>query len=516
MAKKILVVDDDVDMCNLLLRFLTRNGFEVVSAHTGKNAVELLPNFNPDLVLCDYRLDDMTGTDLISKFKEFKFQLPVIIITGYSDIKTAVEVMKTGATDYVTKPLFPDEILLTINKILNADTSIKSSSLQKKTGTQKISNYANKDYVFGNSPSFNKIIEQIKRVAPTNYTVIIYGESGSGKEVIAKEIHRSSKRSGQSFQAVDCGALSKELAASELFGHEKGSFTGAVAEKKGIFELANGGTVFLDEIANLSYDVQVSLLRVVQERKMRRVGGIKDIDLDVRIIVASNEKLLDASKKGKFREDLYHRFNEFSIDVPPLKERREDILMFAGFFLEKANEELEKDINGLSAEVANIFKNYVWPGNLREMKNVIKRAALLTDGIYIETSSLPFELVNYSRLQFDVHVPTQHYANQDNNEVEPQQPSNNYQYSQEPVIIYRDAPSSAAPVVFDIPLPPHKHVILNEKSLRGASLDAEYETIVSALKAANFNKSKAAKILNVDRKTLYNKMRQFKEFNNEL
>jgi two-component system response regulator HydG len=514
------VVDDDVDMCSLLLRFLTRNGFEVSCAHTGKSAVDILPNFNPDLVLCDYRLDDMTGTYLISKFKAFRFQLPVIIITGYSDIKTAVEVMKTGATDYVTKPLFPDEILLTINKILNADTSVKPSAVQKKNDTQKNSNYANKDYVFGNSLSFNKIIEQIKRVTPTNYTVIIYGESGSGKEVIAKEIHRNSKRSGESFQAVDCGALSKELAASELFGHEKGSFTGAVAEKKGIFEVANGGTVFLDEIANLSYDVQVSLLRVVQERKMRRVGGLKDIDLDVRIIVASNEKLLDAAKKGKFREDLYHRFNEFSIDVPPLKERREDILMFAGFFLEKANEELEKDINGLSAEVANIFKNYVWPGNLREMKNVIKRAALLTDGIYIETSSLPFELVNYSRLQFD--VPTQPYTNYNNIELEPQQPINtsqppinNYQYSQEPVIIYRDTPT-VAPVVFDIPLQPQKQVTLNEKSLRGASLDAEYETIVSALKAANFNKSKAAKILNVDRKTLYNKMRQFKEFNNEL
>lgn len=510
MSKKILVVDDDVDMCSLLNRFLTRNGFEVACVHTGKSAVEILPNFNPDLVLCDYRLDDMTGTDLMSKFKAFSFQLPVIIITGYSDIKTAVEVMKSGAIDYVTKPLFPDEILLTIKKILDGGETAKPSS-QKKTITKKETNFTNKEYVFGNSPSFNKIIEQIKRVAPTNYSVIIYGESGSGKEVIAKEIHRSSKRSGEAFQAVDCGALSKELAASELFGHEKGSFTGAVAEKKGIFELANGGTVFLDEIANLSYDVQVSLLRVVQERKMRRVGGIKDIDLDVRIIVASNEKLLDASKKGKFREDLYHRFNEFSIDVPPLRDRREDILMFAGFFLEKANEELEKCINGLSAEVANIFKNYVWPGNLREMKNVIKRAALLTDGSFIESSSLPFELVNYSRLQFELPAQIQPvFAEEEQN-----QPVI-YLQPQEPIIIYRDAPQTAAPIVFDTQIPQHKPTQLNEKSLRGASLDAEYETIVAALKAANFNKSKAAKILNVDRKTLYNKMRQFNEFNHEL
>ena len=513
MAKKILVVDDDVDMCNLLNRFLTRNGFEVSCVYTGKSAVDILPNFNPDIILCDYRLDDMTGTDLISKFKAFSFQLPVIIITGYSDIKTAVEVMKSGAIDYVTKPLFPDEILLTINKILNGETPSKPAQ-QKKQISSKESSYANKEYIFGNSPSFNKIIEQIKRVSPTNYTVIIYGESGSGKEVIAKEIHRNSKRSGQAFQAVDCGALSKELAASELFGHEKGSFTGAVTEKKGIFEIANGGTVFLDEITNLSYDVQVSLLRVVQERKMRRVGGLKDIDLDVRIIVASNEKLLDAAKKGKFREDLYHRFNEFSIDVPALKERREDILMFAGFFLEKANEELEKNINGLSAEVANIFKNYVWPGNLREMKNVIKRSALLTDGTFIETSSLPFELVNYSRLQFE--TPLQHKnIEQENSGSNEDVVYTNYNLPQEPLIIYRDVPSHAPPVIFDTQIPQHKPQ-LNEKSLRGASLDAEYETIVAALKAANFNKSKAAKILDVDRKTLYNKMRQFKEFNNEI
>ncbi len=522
MAKKILVVDDDVDMCSLLNRFLTRNGYEVAVAHTGKNATELLPNFNPDLVLCDYRLDDINGTDLMAKFKEHSYQLPVIIITGYSDIKTAVEVMKSGAIDYVTKPLFPDEILLTIKKVLDTDAAPKAAP--PKNVNKKEKAYTNNEYVFGNSPSFTRIIEQIKRVSPTNYSVIIYGESGSGKEVIAKEIHRNSKRSGQAFMAVDCGALSKELAASELFGHEKGSFTGAVGEKKGIFELANQGTVFLDEIANLSYDVQVSLLRVVQERKMRRVGGVKDIELDVRIIVASNEKLLDAAKKGKFREDLYHRFNEFSIDVPPLRERREDILMFAGFFLEKANEELDKNINGLGAEVANIFKNYIWPGNLREMKNVIKRAALLTDGNYIETSSLPFELVNYSRLQFEAPVnlvPTPQPPPQPTHFEEYHTENFTYPSQQDPVIIYKEV-QSAPPVIFDTSYhssnayQAKKNFPLNEKSLRSASLDAEYETIVAALKAANFNKSKAAKILNVDRKTLYNKMRQFKEFNSEI
>ena len=238
-------------------------------------------------------------------------------------------------------------------------------------------------------------------VAPTNYSVIISGESGSGKEAIAQEIHSRSKRSHAPFIAIDCGALSRELAASELFGHEKGSFTGAQNQKIGSLELGNGGTVFLDEIANLSYDVQVSLLRVVQERKLRRVGGNKDIDLDIRIIVASNEQLWDAAKIGRFREDLYYRFNEFSINVPPLRERRDDILTFAHFFLDKSNSELEKDVKGFTPEVEQIFKYYKWPGNLRELKNVVKRSALLADGDIIDVKALPFELVNHNRLAFD-------------------------------------------------------------------------------------------------------------------
>ena len=237
-------------------------------------------------------------------------------------------------------------------------------------------------------------------MAPTSYSVIIYGETGSGKESIAQEIHNRSKRSSKTFIAIDCGALSKELAASELFGHEKGSFTGAVNQKIGCFELANGGTIFLDEVANLPYDVQVSLLRVVQERKMRRVGGTKDIDLDVRILIASNELLWNATRTGKFREDLYHRFNEFSIEIPPLRERRDDIMLFAGHFLQTTNEELGKQVKGFDPDVEEIFKKYVWYGNLRELKNVIKRATLLTEGEFIEASSLPFEISNYSKLQF--------------------------------------------------------------------------------------------------------------------
>ncbi|MGZ3975598.1 MAG: sigma-54-dependent transcriptional regulator, partial [Flavisolibacter sp.] len=425
----------------------------------------------------------------------------VIIITGYSDIKIAVEVMKMGAYDYITKPLFPDEILVTIKKALE-DAGRGESSPAVHTTTpapaplseqRSASTATNKDktqgvtvsgdYIFGDSPIFKQILQQIDLVAPTNYTVIIHGESGSGKEAIAQEIHKRSKRKSRPFVAIDCGALSKELAGSELFGHEKGSFTGALNQKVGSFETANGGTIFLDEIANLSYDIQISLLRVVQERKMRRVGGLKDIDLDVRIIIASNERLWDAVRRGKFREDLYHRFNEFSIDVPPLRQRPDDVMLFANHFLHQTNLELGKNIRRFSAEVENIFRNYVWYGNLRELRNVIKRATLLTDTEEIEASSLPFEISHFNKLQFE------------------KQPEPAYSS-------VASVPNSFTEVIEN----PRS---MSETTLKGASIDAEYEMILKALKKVNFNKSKAAKLLNIDRKTLYNKMKQYQEFNNQ-
>src|SRR5688572_32557249 len=407
--QKILVIDDDRDMCLLLKRFLSKHGFEVEDANTSKKAIELLDATEYSLVLCDFRLDNMDGKTMLIKIKEKYPHMPVIIITGYSDIKIAVEVMKLGAFDYITKPLFPDEIILTIRKALekNEAGNVPAASTvvvpgddkkEKKNGSANGGGTGNitisGQYIFGDSMAFRQILQQIELVGPTNYSVIIYGESGSGKEAIAQEIHKRSKRSKQPFIAIDCGALSKELAGSELFGHEKGAFTGALNQKVGSFEMANGGTIFLDEIANLSYDIQVSLLRVVQERKMRRVGGLKDIELDVRIIIASNERLWDAVRKGKFREDLYHRFNEFSIDIPPLRQRPDDVLLFANHFLHQTNAELGKRISRFSQEVESIFRSYVWYGNLRELKNVIKRATLLSDGEEIEASALPFEISN--------------------------------------------------------------------------------------------------------------------------
>ncbi|HEY6955453.1 MAG TPA: sigma-54 dependent transcriptional regulator [Flavisolibacter sp.] len=500
----ILIIDDDRDMCLLLKRFLTRHGYEVLEAYNGKKALELLESTEPSLVMCDFRLEDMEGNVLLGKIKERYPHLPVIIITGYSDIKIAVEVMKMGAYDYITKPLFPDEILVTIKKALeDADRGESSPAIHTTTPAaapvagvaeqRSASTATNKDktqgvtvsgeYIFGDSPIFKQILQQIDLVAPTNYTVIIHGESGSGKEAIAQEIHKRSKRKSKPFVAIDCGALSKELAGSELFGHEKGSFTGALNQKVGSFETANGGTIFLDEIANLSYDIQISLLRVVQERKMRRVGGLKDIDLDVRIIIASNERLWDAVRRGKFREDLYHRFNEFSIDVPPLRQRPDDVMLFANHFLHQTNQELGKNIRRFSAEVENIFRNYVWYGNLRELRNVIKRATLLTDTEEIEASSLPFEISHFNKLQFE------------------KQPEPAY--------------ASAASVPNSFTEVTENPRGLSETTLKGASIDAEYEMILKALKKVNFNKSKAAKLLNIDRKTLYNKMKQYQEFNNQ-
>lgn len=487
--QKILVIDDDRDMCLLLNRFLTKRGFQVIEHYNGRKALEQISSDKPDLILCDFRLEDMDGKQVLIKTREIYPDMPFIIITGYSDVKMAVEMLKLGAYDYVTKPVFPDEILVTIKKALDKSTNDKPAE-DATPAAQVIrkSRPAESDekYIFGKTPEMLNILKQIELVAPTNYSVIIYGESGSGKEAIAQKIHEQSSRRNQPFIAIDCGALTRELAGSELFGHEKGSFTGALNQKIGNMELANGGTIFLDEIANLPYDIQVALLRVVQERKIRRVGGNKDIELDLRIIVASNEKLWDAARNGKFREDLYHRFNEFSINLPPLRERAEDILVYARHFLAATNRELGKDIADFSPEVQQVFNSYPWYGNLRELKNVVKRAALLTDGSIVGLQSLPFEIIYHQKLSAET-IP-----------------------APAPATTLPNLTTPAPPENLSTPSVPSFH----ENSLKAVSIDAEYEMIVEALKQSNFNKTKAAKLLNIDRKTLYNKMKQYQQFNN--
>jgi two-component system response regulator HydG len=329
----------------LLSKFLTRNGFDVSTASSG-TGMEALKNGEFNLVLCDFRLEDTDGREMLRNIKTQYPKTGVIIITGYSDIKMAVELIKMGAYDYITKPLYPDEILNTINKAFETHYAlVEIDEEPQAVFYPKIKKLQPKKVFAANllpapANASKELCPQIELVAPTNYSVIILGESGTGKESVAKSIHLNSPRHNQPFIAMDCGSLTKELAASEFFGHEKGSFTGALYTKIGHFEMANGGTLFLDEVGNLSYEIQAALLRTVQERKVKRIGSTKEIDLDVRIIIATNENLQDGILKGPFREDLYHRFNEFTIYMPPLRERGHDIMLLAEHFLRIANKEL--------------------------------------------------------------------------------------------------------------------------------------------------------------------------------
>ncbi|MDB5011059.1 MAG: sigma-54-dependent Fis family transcriptional regulator [Mucilaginibacter sp.] len=462
--KKILIIDDEVNVALLLSKFLIRNGFDVSTASSGTSGLEQLKNGAFDLVLCDFRLEDTDGREMLKQIKKHYPQTGVIIITGYSDIKMAVELIKMGAYDYITKPLYPDEILNTITKAIETHHAL----VEDKEGSTAPITKANSKQVLGGivvgtSKASKELLRQIELVAPTNYSVIILGESGTGKEEAAKSIHLNSPRHNQPFVAMDCGSLTKELAASEFFGHEKGSFTGAFATKIGHFEMANGGTLFLDEVGNLSYEIQAALLRTVQERKVKRIGSTKEIDLDVRIIVATNENLLEGIQKGRFREDLYHRFNEFSIYMPPLRERGNDIILLAEHFLKMSNQELNRNISSFSPDVIECFMDYRWQGNIRELKNVVRRAALITEGNEITMKALPLEISNYKTSAFDaMHI----------NEVKEK----------------------------EVKEPP-RH------DLKNAALEAEYGTILTVLKEVSYNKTKAAEILNIDRKTLYNKLK---------
>ncbi|MES2628661.1 MAG: sigma-54 dependent transcriptional regulator [Bacteroidota bacterium] len=464
--KKVLCVDDDTDICLLLSRFLGKNGYAVDTAFNGTTALEKLKNEPYDLVICDFRLPDKDGLEMIKAIKSTRPDTQIIIITGYSDVKIAVKAMKYGAFEYVTKPIHPEEILITIKDALaasenKAEAPSASATVSSETKPARRSS-ANAEagglvYVKGESQRSKHIQKLIELVAPTDMTVIILGESGTGKEVAAKAIHFMSKRKNNAFVAVDCGALPAELAASELFGHKKGAFTGAMFDKIGQFELANGGTLFLDEIGNLSYENQVKLLRVLQERKVRRIGDTKDIDVDIRIIVATNEDLKKAVKEGTFREDIYYRINEFVIELPALRERKDDVILYANHFLDMANSELDKDVKGFSENAMNKFKSYPWPGNLREMKNVIKRATLFAENTNIDGQHLPSEIMNP-----DLSIMMMEESVEDDDIID----------------------------------------------LKTATDRAEKKIILKALAQTGFRKSKTAELLKIDRKTLYNKLVQ--------
>lgn len=453
----ILIIDDDQDILSLLDRFFTKNNFNVDTANSGDSGIDLLKDKNHEIILCDFKLPDYDGLEILQKIRVISPDSQVIIITGYSDVRVAVKALKSGAYEYVTKPLLPDEILHTVKSALKKKESAASQK-EKAENKEQFNPTEEKAFIKGQSPQSQTLEKHIDLIAPTNMSAIIIGETGTGKEYVANEIHKRSRRKDDPFVAVDCGALPKELAGSELFGHVKGAFTGALSDKKGCFELADQGTLFLDEIGNLSYENQIKLLRVLQERKVKRIGSNKETEVNVRIIVATNEDLREMVRRGDFREDIYHRLNEFTIHLAPLRERSGDIKTFAEHFLKEANFDLFKSVKTISSNVIKAFSHYHWPGNLRELRNVVKRSALLCQGKTIEVDHIPDEIRN-------------------------------------PIIM----PLSEEGNDQDEPL----------TDLKSIAERAEKKAILRVLKQTSFNKSKTAEILQVDRKTLYNKMKAY-------
>lgn len=441
MVSTVLIVEDDLTFSTMLKTWLGKKGFDVETASTSARARKILLSKEFDLVISDLRLPDQDGINLLSWLREQKKNIPFIIMTGYAEIQSAVQCMKLGATDYISKPIQPDELLKKINEAI-------ALPHKETKETENILLPTASNFLEGESEAAQQLFNYVRLVAPTQMSVLINGASGTGKEYVAHRIHQLSKRADKPFVAIDCGSIPKDLAASEFFGHIKGSFTGALSDKVGAFEEANGGTLFLDEIGNLSYEVQVQLLRALQERRVRRIGSVKEIEVDVRLVTATNENLKEAIAKGNFREDLYHRINEFTLYMPSLKDRTEDILLFANFFLDQANKELERNLVGFDAEACDALQRYDWPGNLRQLKNVIKRATLLATGDFITCKELGEEL----------------HATETNQET---------------------------------------------VNLTLRNEDDEKQRILQALQQTKNNKTRAAQLLGIDRKTLYNKLKLY-------
>ncbi|TVR40840.1 MAG: sigma-54-dependent Fis family transcriptional regulator [Bacteroidia bacterium] len=440
----IQIIDDDTYVCKQLEDFLRRKGYRVQSAYTANSGLKAIKKSRVDFVLCDYRLPDADGEEVFARIRKLDPRLPVVFMTAYADVRTAVKMIRAGARDYIVKPLLPEEIYKLIQK-----------GTRPATESQAV---FEKSFVKGKGSAIQNVLNHVDLVAPTDLCILIEGETGSGKEFIARAIHYASPRKNKAFVALDCGALPGELANSELFGHVKGAFTGAIQDKAGCFETAQGGTLFLDEIGNLSNENQMKLLRTLQEKTISRLGDNKIIGVDVRIIVATNDDLKKDVVENRFREDLYHRVNGFKISLPPIRERKEDILEFVRHFMDNANLDFDKNVDTLDDQVTEIFMKYPWPGNIRELENVIKRCVLLTKGKTITADTLPDE-IRYAGYTSDAE----------------------YNISRPGKIL----------------------------SLRQAAMAAESAAIMHALKETGFNKSKAAEMLRVDRKTLYNKMKEY-------
>ena len=448
----ILIVEDDIAFGTMLQTWLRKKGFEVDKATSVGAAVKLLVDTSVDLVLSDLRLPDHDGLRLLKWMREHNNNAPFIVMTNYAEVQNAVLAMKSGAADYIAKPVQPDILLQKIKDALSAAADVKpvqtapASAAPAKQARQKAAKAdkeeASPRYIEGKSEASRQLYSYVELVAPTPMSVLILGASGTGKEYVARRIHELSPRHDRPFFALDCGAIPRDVAASEFFGHKKGAFTGADSDKRGAFEMANGGTLFLDEVGNLSYDVQVQLLRALQERRIRPVGGTEEIPIDIRLVCATNENLAEAVADGGFREDLYHRINEFTIYMPKLSERGTDLFLFADLFVRHANEELNRDVEGFDSAAAEMLASHPWTGNLRELNNVVKRAVLLARGKLITTAELTMAM-------------------------------------------------------------PH---VQHEPSMALHDEDTERSRIVAALRQTNGNKAAAARLLGIDRKTIYNKI----------
>ncbi len=443
----ILVIDDDESIRDSMSLVLSKEGYLVRSAVSGEEGLNLFGAEGFQVVFVDLKLPGTTGLQVLSRIKEASPETPVVIITGYASIESAVEAMKLGAYDYMTKPFTPGEVRVITRKALESRRLLfENISLRRELEAR-----TEFELVVGKSRAITRVLDIVLRVSPSESTILITGESGTGKELIAREIHRHSLRRNASFVVVDCGALVETLFESELFGHVKGSFTGAHETKHGRFEVADGGTIFFDEISNIGLNIQAKLLRAIQEREINRIGSSKPIKVDVRILAATNQNLADSVRKGKFREDLFYRLSVVPLHLPPLRERKEDIPSLVDHFLQKYNKRAKKKIADVSPRALKALKEYDWPGNIRELENTVERAVVLSQGDGIELEDLMYHGIG------------------------------------------------AGPAALS-------SLSGNSKTLA----DMEKEYIKAVLKAQFGNKTRAAEILGIDRKTLWSKIKKYK------
>lgn len=448
---KILIIDDETDLCEAVKKIMVKAGFELASANTGKNGLSLAETFKPDVILLDLVLPDTDGLVVLKQLKQIEHDIPIIILTGHETVKSAVEAMKGGAFTYMTKPFNNEELEIMVRQAAANWMLVKEVRYLRT----RMHSWLAEQGIITASDSMKSLAKLVEMVAPTDATVLIAGESGTGKELVATAIHKGSPRINHPFIPIDLSTCPETLVESELFGYERGAFTGAVASRAGKIEMASGGTVFLDEIGNLPKQVQAKLLRVLETKVVERIGGKKQIPVDIRVIVATNIDIKEAVKNDNFKLDLYHRLNEFPIHIPPLRERVEDIPLLADYFIHRYNEEMRKKITGVSSDALAKLEAYPWPGNVRELKNIIKRCMIVAD-----------EKITYEDL---------------------------------------------APEVRSLSV--DTTAITANRGLREAANEAvaavEKRLIIETLQMTVGNKGLTAKLLDIDEKTLYNKMKKY-------